>query len=176
MSVLEELKRRNVFKVGLAYAIAAWLLVQVVVSIEAPLRLPDWTDTLVILLLIIGFPAALILSWLFDVTPEGIKRTASTKNRENSTSAAGSSSPATLSPGKSVAVLPFTNMSSDPEQEYFSDGISEELLNLLCCVPDLKVIARTSSFSYKGKAVPITQISRELNVDQILESLCAQGR
>jgi len=169
MSFFAELKRRNVFKVGVVYAIVAWLLVQVIVAIETPLHLPGWFDTAIIVLLLIGFPVTLLFAWAFETTPQGIKRTGQTESGEDDTAETIVSDTEFEAPEKSVAVLPFVNMSSDPEQEYFSDGISEELLNLLTRVPTLKVIARTSSFSYKGKDVPITQIASDLNVAHILE-------
>lgn len=169
MSFISELQRRNVFKVGVAYGIVAWLLVQVIVAVETPLHLPNWFDTAIIVLLIIGFPIALLFAWAFELTPEGIKRTGQTGDRDTSSFEANAPDVEPVPPLKSVAVLPFADMSPDRDQEYFSDGISEELLNLLTRVPDLKVIARTSSFSYKGKDVPITQIARELNVAHVLE-------
>jgi len=210
---LRELRRRNVFKVGVTYAIMAWLLIQIIVIIETPLHLPNWVDTLTIIFLITGFPVALLLAWAFELTPEGIKPTDSVVPTDSITSTTGrkfdfaiiglmaaviifllldnyvwvEEKPAPVvhtgtatktetivnapveTERKSIAVLPFINMSSDEEQEYFSDGLSEEILNLLAKNRDLKVIGRTSSFAYKGKNVDLRVIGEELGVQTVLE-------
>ena len=169
---LAELRRRSVFKVGIAYAIVAWLLVQVTVAVEKPLHLPVWMATFVIFLLAIGFPVALLLAWAFELTPEGVKRAGPMAQR----SAAGTSDPAAESPAptpaaaaQSIAVLPFVDMSPDKDQEYFSDGISEELLNQLAKIKDLHVAGRTSSFSFKGRDDDLRVIGEKLNVAHVLE-------
>ena len=169
---LAELRRRSVFKVGIAYAIVAWLLVQVTVAVEKPLHLPVWIATFVIFLLAIGFPVALLLAWAFELTPEGVKRAGPMAQR----SAAGTSDPAAESPAptpaaaaQSIAVLPFVDMSPDKDQEYFSDGISEELLNQLAKIKDLHVAGRTSSFSFKGRDDDLRVIGEKLNVAHVLE-------
>ncbi|MDH4021328.1 MAG: tetratricopeptide repeat protein [Xanthomonadales bacterium] len=214
MSIFNELKRRNVFKVAIAYAIVAWLLLQVSDTLVPALHLPEWFNSGVAFVLIIGFPIAVIFAWAFEMTPEGIKKekdvdrsqsvtmvtsqklnnaiigllvvalgyfaidkfvidpkrdaveiaTAIEDSREQIPEPA--ESPAT---GKSIAVLPFVNMSSDKEQEYFSDGLSEELLNLLAKIPELHVAARTSSFSFKGQSIEIPEIAARLKVDHVLE-------
>ncbi|MCH7508600.1 MAG: hypothetical protein IIB68_01995 [Proteobacteria bacterium] len=214
MSIFRELKRRNVIKVAIAYAVVAWLLIEVTATTFPMLRLPDWTATFVTVLLMIGFPVALIFAWAFEITPEGIKREKDVDRSQSITHITGRnidyiiiaalvlalgffafdkfvldpSRDAELvraateavteqvsEPGKSetaeksIAVLPFINMSDDPGNEYFSDGISEELLNVLIKVEGLRVVSRTSSFAFKGKDISIPEIARKLNVDHILE-------
>ena len=161
MSFFAELRRRNVFKVGIAYAIVAWLLAQIITVINTPLHLPDWFDTVVLVLLGIGFPVALILAWAFELTPEGVKRAGTSEGTANPVS--------TPTDAQSIAVLPFVNMSSDPEQEYFSDGISEELLNQLSKIKDLHVAGRTSSFYFKGRNENLREIGEKLAVAHVLE-------
>jgi adenylate cyclase len=161
MTFFTELKRRSVFKVGIAYAIVAWLLAQIIAVINTPLHLPDWFDTVVLVLLGIGFPVALILAWAFELTPGGVKRAGTSE---------GTSDPVTTpTDAQSIAVLPFVNMSSDPEQEYFSDGISEELLNQLSKIKDLQVAGRTSSFYFKGRNENLREIGEKLAVAHVLE-------
>ena len=169
----QELKRRNVIKVGIAYLIAAWVVAQVVGLVKEPLHLPPWFDTAVIVVLIIGFPFALIVAWAFERTPQGVRRTAreatagdleATENPDGFDAL-----PYIAAEEASVAVLPFVNMSSDPEQEYFSDGISEELLNQLAKVKGLHVAGRTSSFMFKGQHEDLRVIGQKLSVANILE-------
>jgi len=174
MSLLSELKRRNVIKVAVMYAIVAWLVVQVVVAIRDPLHLPDWFPTAVIVLLIIGFPFALIVAWSFERTPEGVKRTDALQDTAEGAPAetAGSARgllEASSVEDQSIAVLPFADMSPDHDQEYFSDGISEELLNQLAKVRDLHVAGRTSSFHFKGHTGDIAEIAARLKVAHVLE-------
>jgi len=159
-NLVAELKRRHVFRVGIAYAIVAWVLVQIVVSVKAPLRLPDWADTLVIVILAVGFVVALILAWAFEMTPQGIQRTEAV-DRE-STAGGRADAP-------SIAVLPFADMSPDHDQEYFADGITEELLNSLARIRDLRVSGRTSSFYFKNRNEDLRSIGSALGVDYILE-------
>ncbi len=198
---IEELKRRNVFKVAVAYAIAGWLIIQIVTVIEEPLNIPDWFDTIVIVLVGIGLPIVLIFAWAFELTPEGIKKSKEVDITESVTSRTGKKLNgviiAILSVAlffvlveriffakasilenaeitsqietASIAVLPFVNMSSDSENEYFSDGLSEELLNALAKVEDMQVAGRTSSFKFKGQNENLTQIGAELGVANILE-------
>ncbi|MBW2714867.1 MAG: hypothetical protein JRD03_02255 [Deltaproteobacteria bacterium] len=207
MSLIAELKRRNVFRVGAAYGIVAWVLIEVAHTAFPTLQLPNWTTTLVTVLLIMGFPVALVIAWAFELTPEGIKRETAVDPADSVRHATGrrldfiiigllvlavayfavdkfvlvsepeqaGTTPEPLSVAesvareKSIAVLPFVNMSSDPEQEYFSDGLSEEILNLLAKVPALKVTARTSSFAFKGKNEDVRSIGKALNVNAVLE-------
>jgi TolB-like protein len=203
-SVWGELKRRNVVKVAIAYAIVSWLVLQLANILVPILTLPEWAERLVFLILLLGFPLALLFSWAFELTPEGIKKEKHVARSESVTDATGrklnstiigvlvvalvffavdkfvlstdSTSPAEVSSEisaatghNSIAVLPFVNMSSDPEQEYFSDGLSEEILNLLAKVPDLKVIGRTSSFAFKGKNEDLRIIGDKLDVSTVLE-------
>ena len=195
MSLFAELKRRNVFRVGLAYAITSWALLQVIDVVTPILELPDWAPRLVLVLLAIGFFPALIFAWAFELTPEGLKREKDVERSESITAATGrkldrliigvlsiaivlllvdrytGDEPASPSAelGKSIAVLPFVNMSSDPEQEYFSDGITEEILNSLAAVKELKVAGRTSSFAFKGQSDDLRRIGETLGVENILE-------
>ena len=197
-----ELKRRNVYKVAVAYAFVGWLLMQVAATVVPALHLPDGITTAVVVVTLLGFPIALVIAWAFEMTPEGMKRTENVSPdevipqwsarkfaamivsiallaaallvfqivRSKSTSPAQPSpESATAAEDKSIAVLPFVNMSSDKEQDYFSDGLSEELLNQLAQIPQLRVIARTSSFSFKGKEVDVATIARALNVANVLE-------
>jgi len=150
------MKRRKVVRVIITYVIVGWLLIQIAdVTIE-PLHLPEWSDTLVIWLVGLGFPIAIVLAWVLDVTPAGVKLTESTE---------ASNAPSDAS----VAVLPFVNMSGNTDNEYFSDGLSEELLNLLTRLQSLRVCSRTSSFALKGTSVDMPTIARQLNVRHVLE-------
>jgi TolB-like protein/Tfp pilus assembly protein PilF len=174
---------------ALLYAVAAWLMMQVAEVIIALANLPEWVGPTILAVLAIGFPIALIFSWIYEITPEGIALEKDVTPSESITRVTGRRIDfiviAMLCAGlvlfavdkwwpagpieQSIAVLAFENMSGDPEQEYFSDGISEELLNLLARIPELKVISRTSAFSYKGKDMRLTDVARELNVAHILE-------
>ena len=189
---LAELKRRKVFRVAVAYVAVAWALIQVAETTFEPMGLPAWTLKLVIWMVILGFPLACALAWAYDVTPTGVERTRSPEESGQATQeafAAGAlpaaktdstaiaadashSPPLTAeagSPLQSVAILPFINMSSDPEQDYFCDGIAEEIINALCCVRGLRVASRTSSFQFKGQAVDVREIGMKLGVGSVLE-------
>ena len=233
-SFIAELKRRNVFKIGIAYAIVAWLIAQIIAVIHTPLHLPDWFDTVVLVSLGIGFPIVLIITWAFELTPEGIKPTPPTAPAESITLETGKrlnytiiglmalvivflvvnnyvlvnkdseetgvrnkekvvvekelQTPATASAPenkgkaqvkaqptadvpafKSIAVLPFTDLSQKKDQGYFADGLTEELLNKLAQVQDLEVTARTSSFYFKGKNEDVRTIGKLLGVAHLLE-------
>jgi adenylate cyclase len=214
LSLLAELRRRNVFRVGGAYAVVAWLLIEVSDTVFPRLGLPEWTVTFVIAVLLLGFPVALFMAWAFELTPEGVKRTRDLtadevaaggrgrgldwlivlglvvviafmaaerlpfagRDAAGPTPTAGTSG---VGPGEqqsSIAVLAFDNMSPDPENAYFAEGISEEILNILAGVEGLHVASRTSAFSFRGKGVPIPQIASELNVLHVLEgSVRKQG-
>ncbi len=202
-SLFSELKRRNVFRVAIAYIVVGWVVLQVA-EITAPLmQLPAWTVPMALFLGILGFPFAIIFAWAFELTPEGLRRTDDVHPGESITAATGATlnraiigllalavaillaDKLLLSPTapveetetaveiaegpKSIAVLPFVNMSPDPEQEYFSDGISEELLNGLSRIDGLRVAARTSSFSFKGQNPDIRDVGSKLNVGTVLE-------
>lgn len=167
-SFYRELKRRKVIRVAIMYAIVAWVVVEVSSVMFPGMLLPDWSVRLVIGLAILGFPIALVLAWTVELTSEGLKTDAEARLKAEEKAAE-----ALLAPVKegfdSIAVLPFINLSNNPDNEYFSDGISEELLNLLCKVPQLMVASRTSSFSFKGKDVGLATMARQLGVDAILE-------
>jgi len=164
----QELRRRHVIKVFIWYAGVAMVLIGLASDVAGPFNLPDGTLRLVIILIIIGFPLAMILSWFFDLSPEGIQRTRSLEDEY-----AGISKPDFSiddpSYDGSIAVLPFQDMSPEKDQEYFCDGISEEIINVLTRVERLKVIARTSAFAFKGKQMDIRYIANALNVANVLE-------
>jgi adenylate cyclase len=165
----KELKRRKVIRVAIVYTVVSWLIVEVASVMFPGLLLPEWSVRLVIGLAIIGFPIALVMAWAIELTPDGprAEKALAVKAVDGSDAEPGRSS---VKDGfDSVAVLPFLNLSNDPENEYFSDGMSEELLNLLCKVPQLTVASRTSSFSFKGKDVDMTTVAQQLGVDVILE-------
>jgi len=200
-----ELKRRNVYKVAVAYAVVGWLLIQVATQVFPFLEIPNWTIRLVILVTAFGFPIALIIAWAFELTPEGIKRTedadAARQHSRGSVWIAVVAIAAALSLGlfflgrytagrntlrqneaatafseKSIAVLPLVNTSGDPSNEYFSDGLSEELIAVLAKIPELKVIGRSSSFFFKGKSVDSAAIGHKLGVANLIEgSVRKQG-
>jgi TolB-like protein len=203
----EELKRRNVFRVAVAYLVTAWLLLQVADIVLLNIEAPGWVIQAFMLALGIGLPLALIFAWAYELTPEGIKREKDVDRSESiarqtgrkldfaiigvlaaavivllidrfrgadeplpaRAEAATAAVEDSVPPAPSIAVLPFVNMSSDPEQEYFSDGISEEILNALARVKELKVAGRTSSFAFKGQNQDLRQIGETLGVEHILE-------
>ena len=198
MAFFSELKRRRVGKVAIAYGAIAWAVTEASSVVLPALRLPDWTITFVVIFLLIGFPVAMVLAWIFDVGPQGIERTeplrdtpAELRLRLRIAYAAvvllcmaglgyllyerGLGRAHAGMPRDSIAVLPFTNLSGDPARDYFSDGMSEELLNLLARVPGLQVASRTSSFAYKGRNVDIRQVGQELGVETILEGSVRQA-
>lgn len=165
----KELKRRKVVRVAAVYAIVAWLLVEVASVVFPGLLLPDWSTRLVIVMAIIGFPIALVLAWAIDVTPDGIKFDAGPPENLADEVPANSHDRDLHDTRTSIAVLPLLNLSADPENEYFSDGMAEEVLTLLCKLPQLKVASRTSSFSFRGKDVDLSTVAEKLGVDVILE-------
>jgi len=199
LSFFSELRRRNVFRVGIAYSIATWALLQIVDVIAPMFELPDWAPKLIFVILAVGFVPALIFAWAFELTPEGLKHERDVNREESITGDTGrkldfiiigvlalaialllvdryigTSTPephqvAEEAGEKSIAVLPFVNMSSDAEQEFFSDGITEEILNSLASVKELKVAGRTSSFAFKGQSDDLRKIGDTLGVEHILE-------
>jgi TolB-like protein/Flp pilus assembly protein TadD len=189
-----ELKRRNVYKVAVAYAIVGWLLVQVATQVFPFFEIPNWAVRLIVLAIVIGFPIALVLAWAFELTPEGLKRTEDvhlpagriSKNRTwiyvtligaalsvalffvgRLSAPGGSASPAGL-PEKSIAVLPFENQNRDPNNDYLCDGIPESIINSLSELPKLKVMSRNSVFHYKGKETNAQTVGKELKVQTLL--------
>ena len=182
MRFLAELKRRKVIQTAVLYAVASWALLQVAELLLDMLEVPAWGLKLVFVLLLIGFPLALLLSWMHQVTPEGIRRESAVPEAPRGLPPAGAFSshaadaPAAAMPPeepaadeRSIAVLPFANLSEDKANEYFADGLSDELLNLLSRVQGLRVVARTSSFSFKGRTASAAEIARELKVTHLLE-------
>ncbi len=211
MSLIAELNRRNVIRAGLLYLVAAWLILQIADVLFGALELPAWSVRLVLGLLVLGLPLTLIFSWVYELTPEGLRRehevdrnqsiTAATARKINllivvllvaaigllianpflqrrtpdgvASNVARSTAPAAAAGATaddpSIAVLPFVNMSGDPDNEYFSDGLSEELLNVLAKIDGLRVIARTSSFAFKGEKVDIATVAAKLAVAHVLE-------
>ena len=211
MSFFTELKRRNVFRMGIAYVVVVWVLLQAIDFGLDIISAPNWVMQVFFLAGVVGLPIVLIFAWVFEMTPEGLKRESEIDPAKSVTHSTGqkldrtiitflafavvlllaerfisqeeSSAPVlvtvkektgvaedNLDDGlRSVAVLPFVNMSSDPEQEYFSDGLSEELLNRLAQNDQLRVAARTSSFQFKGQNQDIGEIGRQLKVENVLE-------
>jgi TolB-like protein/Tfp pilus assembly protein PilF len=213
-SLFAELKRRNVYKVAVAYAVVSWLLIQIATQVFPFFEIPNWAVRLVVLVLILGFPVALILSWAFEITPEGIKRESEVSPNESITAHTGRKligitialaviaagllafqllrtkptpaprqSEAAIAtpdgqglagarpsiPEKSIAVLPFDNLSRDPDNAYFAEGIQDEVLTRLAKVADLKVISRTSTQHFKSSPDNLPEIARQLGVANILE-------
>ena len=158
-----ELKRRKVYRVAIGYTVVGWLLIQIATQTFPFLDIPNWAVRLVIMLLVLGFPVALVLAWAFDMTPEGVKRTDEVEPSPSLPM------PATPLPEKSIAVLPFENLSDDPHNEYVADGIQDDILANLAKIADLKVISRTSVRQYKTGTRNLREIGRELGVAHILE-------
>ncbi len=214
MSIVLELKRRNVFRVAFAYVIIAWLILQIGDTLGPALRLPEAVNTALAFFLILGFPLAVFFAWAFELTPEGIKKEKDVDRSQSITHVTGrkldyiiiavlvlalgyfafdkfvldpsrdaelvqtttkavteqvSESAISEIPDNSIAVLAFTDLSPEGDQEYFSDGISEELLNVLAKIPGLRVAARTSSFQFKGENRDAVDIGQQLNVALVLE-------
>lgn len=161
-----ELKRRKVYRVAAAYAVAGWLIVQIATQVFPFFEVPNWTIRLIVIALILGFPIALILSWIFDITPQGIKRTDESDQVLRSDTA---SIQAPNIPEKSIAVLPFENLSDNKENEYFAAGVHDDILSSLAKVSDLKVISRTSVQQFKNGARNLREIGRTLGVAHVLE-------
>ena len=188
MKFWSELRRRNVLRMAALYLVSAWLILQVTEVVAGLIELPDWVGPLVLAMLAIGLPIALVLAWFFEITESGITRDAGEAAGAEAVlrgrrltfiivsmlvAAILASAWLAWSPDrpveKSIAVLAFDNMSDDPAQEYFSDGMSEEILGTLAGFPELTVISRSSSFSFKGKNLDAPTIARQLGVAHILE-------
>src|SRR6184192_1467407 len=200
-TLFAELKRRNVYKVAVAYAVVGWVIAQIATQIFPFLEIPNWVVRLIIVLIAIGFPIALVIAWAFEATPEGIKRTeiadtmpvmAGQKKhvwiyvvivgaaisvalfflgRYTAQSREGGRPPATAGslPQKSIAVLPFDNLSRDPDNAFFAEGVQDEILTRLAKVADLKVIARTSTQRFKSAPENLPDIAKQLGALNILE-------
>jgi len=202
MSLINELRRRNVFRVAVAYAVIAWLLAQVADLAFDNFGAPDWVPKSVLFVLLLGFPLAVFFAWAFEMTPEGVKKEKDVDRSQSITNQTGrklnyliiatlvfaiglllidkfvlreAAQPLAAEAGvsadsqKSVAVLPFVAMSSGPDDEYFADGMTEEILNSLARLPDLLVTARTSAFAFKGLDVSIPEIAAKLGVAHVVE-------
>lgn len=197
MSFFNELKRRNVYRVAAAYVVAGWLLTEVLTTVLPTLGAPDWTGRAVVLVFALGFLPTCVLAWVYEFTPDGIRKQSDIDSEEGPAAAparrpqvltigavvlvvlvlavlgsqqAGDEQATRVAPvEKSVAVLPFVNMSNNPDNEYFSDGLTETLLHMLAQIPELKVAARTSSFAFKGRNLPIGEIATALGVAHVLE-------
>jgi TolB-like protein/Tfp pilus assembly protein PilF len=207
-SFLEELKRRHVWRVAVAYVVAGWLLVQVATQVFPFFNIPSWVVRLIVLLIVIGFPVAVVFGWVYELSPEGIRRTAPADSPEarvpqahrsigqklnaiiiamlvlavalmgwrmyamrhgNTSAPAAAGPPATTQPAKSIAVLPFENLSNDKDNAYFVAGMQDLILTKLADIGDLKVISRTSTEKYKSRPDNLKQIGIELGVATILE-------
>jgi TolB-like protein len=210
----DELKRRHVYRVAVAYAVVGWLLIQVVATVAPQLNLPEWSPKLITLIILVTFPVALILAWAFELTPEGIRRTEPVHSPEArpqevtrrvgkqlnaiiigvmalvivlllaerfvvhkapadsapaAAAASGKSAPAAGAPAKSIAVLPFDNLSDDKSNGYFATGMQDEILTRLSGIHDIKVISRTSTEKYASHPPDLKTVGRELDVATVLE-------
>ena len=205
MSLFEELRRRNVIRVAILYLVSSWVLLQLTDVLSSLLQVPDFTGSFVILLLVLGFFPALIFAWVYEMTPEGLKREVDVDRSRSVTHDTGkkinmvivvllviaiggliadrlipeagvteapvvAASPEARIDDLSIAVLPFADLSPAGDQEYFSDGIAEEILNVLVRIEDLKVASRTTSWGFKGQeALGVPQIAEKMNVRHVLE-------
>src|SRR5262252_6490491 len=207
-SFFSELKRRNVYKIAVAYAIVGWLSIQIATQVFPFLEIPNWVVRLVIVVIAIGFPIALVIAWAFELTPEGLKRTEDVdasgerlpkKNawiyivvigavisvglflvgrysarstgvpRQDAGPTGTEAAKVSTIPQKSIAVLPFENLSDDKSTAYFAEGIQDEILTKLASIADLKVISRTSTAKYKSKPEDLKTVSQQLGVATVLE-------
>jgi len=157
-----ELKRRKVYSVAVAYIVAGWALAQGVAQVFPVFDIPNWAVRLVIVAIVLGFPIALVLSWFFDFTRHGIVRTPDLKDEIDVL-------PAVSSTERSIAVLPFTDLSPGEERDYFGEGIAEEIQTALAKIEGLRVAARRSSFWFKDKKADLKEIADKLNVEHVLE-------
>ena len=199
MGLFAELQRRNVFRATLAYLIAAWVVLQISQLVLEAIEAPTWVIKVFLLVFALGLPLTLLFSWAYEITPEGIKREKDVNRSQSVTretgkkldqvtialvvalllfvaadrmffnSAVQTTPVSTVDAGKSIAVLAFEDLSPEGDQEYFADGLSEELLNVLAQIPGLQVAGRTSSFAFKGQNRDLREIGEILNVTHILE-------
>ncbi len=200
-----ELKRRNVYRVAVAYAVLAWLLIQIATQTFPFFDIPNWAVRLVVLLVALGFPIALILAWAFELTPKGIQLTtgaADDGQRKTRTprrlfwalitagavlalslsfyfvrqrSAAPETNTSTAAVRRAVAILPFENLSEDKANTYFADGMQDEIITRLAKIGDLKVISRTSTLPYRTKPEKTSEIGRQLAVGHVVEGACSES-
>ena len=193
-SLFSELKRRNVVRVGIAYIVLSWVALQLGDILFDMFETPAWVGKTLAALLLLGFPFACLFAWAFEMTPEGVKKTAEVDRSTSITHSTGrkldfviigalvvalgyfvwerqelGEPSVEVALEKSIAVLPFVNLSSDEEHEWFADGLTEEILNSLARTPDLLVASRTSSFQYKGQNTDVSEIAAALGVAHILE-------
>ena len=156
---ISDLKRRKVFRVALVYIVGAWILLQVAEVTFEPLNLPEWAMPFLIVVVVVGFALAIVLAWALEITPDGVKKT--------------KPAPSARKPGEpggsSIAVLPFVDMSPDKDQDYFCEGMAEEIINALTKVKGVHVASRTASFQFKGETTDIQEIGERLNVNTVLE-------
>jgi adenylate cyclase len=166
-----ELKRRNVYKVAIAYAVAGWLVAQIATQLFPFFEIPNWVVRLVVLVIVAGFPIALVIAWAFELTPEGIKRTETADAIRGMAEDRSSKSRPTTQARTSgaIAVLPLENLSGKPEEEFFADGMTEALITDLAKIRGLKVISRGSVMGFKSTKQPLSEIGRSLGVDSIVE-------
>ena len=196
-----ELRRRNVYRVLVAYGVASWLLIQIATQVFPFFEIPNWVVRMVVVLLLCGCPLALLLAWAYEITPQGLKRTDEVDPGKSIRRSTGrvldfviigvlllvigvlifqrfvplqASSPTDV-PAKSIAVLPFVDLSQQKDQEYFSDGISEQIISALARIHGLFVVARTSAFAFKGKTEDIREMGRLLHVRHVLEGSVSRG-
>ncbi len=200
-NLFEELKRRNVVRVAIAYLVVGWLIIEVLDTVAPRLGLPDWVPTFFIVVVLVGLPIALLFSWAYELTPEGVKKTAEVDASRSVIHSTGrkldfiiigalvvalgyfvwerqglveraetpTAGPVVAATSKSVAVLPFVDLSPEADQGWFADGLTEEILNSLTRLPELTVTARTSSFHFKGQNLPVQEIASKLGVAHIVE-------
>ncbi|MBO0696740.1 MAG: hypothetical protein J2P56_11660, partial [Verrucomicrobia bacterium] len=159
-----ELKRRKVYTVAVGYAVVGWLLIQIVTQVFPPFEIPNWAERLVIVAIVLGFPIALVFAWIYDFTSHGIVRTSDPEPKVTTEIVEGPESTE-----KSIAVLPFNDLSPSKDHAYFGEGIAEELLGALAKVDGLRVAARRSSFWFKDKEAELGEIASKLNVGHVLE-------
>lgn len=195
LKFFEELKRRNVYKIAVAYAVVGWLLIQIATQVFPFFDISNWAVRLCVIAVLIGFPVALVIAWAFDLTPEGIKRSgegslpAQSRNESHAWiyvalvagvlstglfflgryTAINRTGSAVAIPAKSIAVLPFENLSEDQANAYFADGMQDEIITRLANVADLKVIARSSTHRYKTRPEDLSKVADELGVAHFVE-------
>jgi len=196
-----ELQRRNVYKVAAAYCVVSWLLIQIATQVFPIFEIPNWAARLVVFVLMLGFPVALVLAWAYELTPEGLQRTNEIDPSKSIARRTGrkldfviigvllavigvfayqrfgpAGRPAAPNPPKkSIAIIPFIDLSPSKDQEYFSDGITEQIINSLTHVHGLFVVARTTAFSFKNKNMDIREVGRQLGVNHVLEGSVSHG-